>query len=315
MATGPSPKPSLEDATNTDEVYDLAYRLAAWGLSNGECDEYSAVDWVLDHPHEAKLPRGSRGTLNPTRHHITQGAQRAADQYAPGVRTAEFDPEPLHELAARISGSGVNHEKYLLGVVALCLKYETLTPVITGPNLAEVVGVHEQAAYKVLRQWSTTRAYGFFTGVSYDGIRGHGRVWTVDPDWVPRSRPKHLPGCNRSKSRCQCPGLSQKGISIFSAEKDSYTKVRQSGAGTSPPRQDPSAEFAEWISTLPAKTPLDATAVARQLGVTRHAATKLLREQEGGLLAEGTCPSGWTSQKDPDGRRRRARRGETWFVA
>lgn len=301
-------KPSLEDATNTDEVYDLAYRLAAWGLRNGECDEYSAVDWVLEHPHEDKLPRGSRGALNPTRHHITKGAERAVAQYVPGLRTRRFDPELLHELAARISGSGVTHEKYLLGAIALCLKHETLTPVITGPSLAEVVGVHEQAAYKVLREWSNTLAWGFFTDVSYDGKRGHGRVWTVDPEWLPRSRPKHQLGCNRSKSRCRCPGLSQNGIPIFTAEKDSYTKVRQAA-------RDTRAEFAEWLKTLKTRTPLDVTTVARQLGITRHAATKLLREQQGDLLDYGTYPGGFVWKRDPDGKRVRIHKGETWFVA
>jgi hypothetical protein len=212
------------------------------------------------------------------------------------LRTFEFDPEPLHELAARISGSGVTHEKYLLGAIALCFKHETMTPVITGPSLAEVVGVHEQAAYKVLREWSRTKAFGFFTHVSYDGQRGHGRVWTVDPDWVPTSRPKHLPGCNRARARCRCPGLSQKGIPIFSAEKDSYTEMRQ--------------QFAEWVATLKPRTPLDVTEVARHLGITRYAATKLLREQEGKLLLDGTYPGGWAYRHG-----RRTRIAETWFVA
>ena len=243
------------------------------------------------------------GQLNPTRHHITKGAERAVEQYVPGLRQTRFDPEPLHELAARISGSGVTHEKYLLGAIALCFKHETLTPVITGPSLAEVVGVHEQAAYKVLRQWSSTLAYGFFTRRTYDGVPGHGRVWTVNPDWVPTSKPKHLPGCNRSKSRCQCPGLSQNGIPIFSAEKDSYTKVRQTA-------DDSRTAFAEWVSTLNTRTPLDVTTVARQLGVTRYMATRLLREQEGELLLSGTYPGGWRYKNG-----RRTRQPETWFVA
>jgi hypothetical protein len=294
----PDPKPDLGDASDTDEIYDLAYRLAGWGLRKGECDEHSAVDWVLDHPHEAKLPRGSHARLNPTRHHIRKGAERAAEQYVPGLRGTAFDPEPLHALAARVSGSGVTHERYLLGAVALCFKYETLTPVITGPLLAQVVGVHEQAAYKVLREWSDTLARGFFTAISYDGERGHGRTWTVDPGWIPASKPKHEPGCNRAKSRCQCPRLSQNGIPIFTAEKDSYTKVRQ---------------FVEWVATLKPRTALTVTSVARELGITRAAATKLLRTHQGTILDEGTF-QGRIRQRDNDGRAQWVS-SERWFVA
>lgn len=297
MSGQPDPKPDLGDASDTDEVYSLAYRLAAWGLRHGECDEHSAVDWVLDHPHEAQLPRGSRARLNPTKHHITSGAKSAVEDYDPQKRRS-FDPGPLHELAARVSGSGVTHERYLLGVIALCLRpgYQTYTPVVTGPLLAEVVGVSKQNATEVLRKWSDTLAYGFFTRVSYDGIRGHGRVWTVNPEWVPVSKPKHEPGCNRSRARCRC--VSQNGLPIFAAVKDRSPKVRQ---------------FEEWATTLSQHTPLTVTSVARELGVTRAAATKILRDHEGTLLHEGTF-KGRLRQRGADGKFRWVQ-GERWFVA
>ncbi|MCP2626503.1 hypothetical protein NLB33_27035 [Mycolicibacterium smegmatis] len=294
-----SPKPDLTDASDTDEVYRLAYKLAAWGLRNGECDEYDAVEWVLGHAHETQLPRGSSGRLNPTEHHITKGAEKAVELYVPGLRN-EFDPEPLHGLAARVSGSGVTHEKYLLGAIALCHRYQTFTPVITGRLLAEAAGVTKSAADQVISTWSKTKAYGFFTKVTYDGQRGHGRVWTVDPGWVPVSKPKHEPGCNRSASRCRCPGLSQSAVPIFSAVKDRYREVRQ---------------FEEWVATLKPRSPLTVTAVAKQLNITRYAATKLLREQQGKLLDEFTYQGGLTWRRDAAGVRRRSRQGETWFVA
>lgn len=292
----PDPKPDLGDACDTDEIYSLAYKLAAWGLRHGECDEYSAVHWVLDHPHEAQLPRGSRARLNPTEHHISSGAARAVEKFDPEMRITQFDPEPLHALAARVSGSEVTHERYLIGAIALCFKLETLTPVITGPMLADVVGVSKQNATEVLRKWNQTLAYGFFTGVTYDGEKGHGRVWTVNPAWVPASKPKHEPGCNRSRARCRC--VSQNGLPIFAAAKDRSPKVRQ---------------FAEWVATLKPRAPLNATSVAKELGITRAAATKILREHQGTILDEGTFV-GRVRQRGPDGRSRWVS-GERWFVA
>lgn len=294
MPGSPDPKPDLGDASDTDEIYSLAYMLAAWGLRHGECDEHSAIDWVLDHPHEAQLPRGSRARLNPTKHHITSGARKAVEAYDPRARKA-FEHEPLHALAARVSGSGVTHERYLLGAIALCFKYETLTPVITGPMLAEAVGVSKQNATEVLRKWNRTLAYGFFTNVSYDGERGHGRIWTVDPEWMPTSKPQHDPGCNRSRARCRC--VSQNGLPIFAAAKDRSPKVRQ---------------FAEWVSTLKPRTPLTVTSVAKELGITRAAATKLLREHQGTALNEGTF-RGRVRRRGADGKARWVS-GETWFV-
>lgn len=307
MSTGPD-KPCLTDAGDTDEVYNLAYDLAAWGLRNDECAEYDAVDWVLGHPHDSELPRGSSGRLNPTLHHITKGAEAAVKRFDPGMRRGQFDPAPLHALAERISGAGVTHERYLLGVIALCHRYETLTPVITGPLLSDVVGVNTASAGRVLNDWSTTLAYGFFTGVSYDGERGHGRVWTVDPDWEPVSRPKHEPGCNRSKARCRCFDNCRKGADLsFAAVNDRYAKVRQPG-------RDTTSEFAAWLETLPRRTPITTGDVAKQLGVTRAAAAKLLRAQQGDLLDEGTYPGGMTRKRKSDGSIAFTRRGETWFV-
>ncbi len=293
-------KPDLCEATDTDEVYMLAFKLAAWGLRNGECTEFDAVEWVLSHPHDAKLPRGSSGKLNPTKHHIVKGAGNAADSFIPGLRTGSFDPEPLHELAARIGGSGVTHERYLLGVVALCHKFSTFTPVITGPLLAEVVGVNPSNAGEVLRKWSQTLAFGLFTKVTYDGERGHGRVWSVDVGWVPTSKPKHLEGCNRSRDRCRCPGLSQNGVSIFAAVK------------IDPPKCD---SFEVWVSGLKSGTPVSVTDTCKNTGLTRHAATKALKAAEGSLLKTGTYAGGRVRRRRSDGKFSWVRQGETWFVA
>jgi hypothetical protein len=299
MSELPDPKPDLEDATNTDEVYALAYKLTAWGLRNGECDEYDALDWALSHPHEAKLPRGSKGRPNPTAYHIGSGVRNAVESYDP-ERVGAFDPEPVHALAARVSGSGVTHERYLLGVLALCFEYKTLTPVVTGPNLARVVGVAEPTAGEVIREWSRTHAYGFFTDISYDGVGGHGRVWTVDPGWEPVSKPKHRPGCNRSKARCSCPGLSQSALSIFTAVKDRSAKVRQ---------------FEKWVADQKPRTPITVSDVCRMTGLSRKAATDLLRShQGGGLLDEGTWPGGRRRRRE-NGKWRWVNQGETWFVA
>jgi hypothetical protein len=293
-------KPDLCEAGDTDELYMLAYKLAAWGLRNGECNEVDAVDWVLGHPHDEKLPRGSSGKLNPTKHHIVKGAGNAADDFIPGLRSFAFDPEPLHELAARIEGSGVTHERYLLGAVALCHKFSTFTPVITGPLLAEVVGVNPSNAGEVLNKWSRTMAYGFFTAVRYDGERGHGRIWTVDTGWVPASKPKHLEGCNRSRDRCLCPGLSQNGVSIFAAVKIDTAKCDS---------------FDGWVAGLKSGTPVTVTDVCRAVGLTRHAAAARLREAQGTLLKTGTYSGGWVRRRGSDGVFRRIRQGETWFVA
>ncbi|BBY62192.1 hypothetical protein [Mycolicibacterium helvum] len=304
-------KPDLSDASDTDEVYRLAYELAAWGLRNGECDEFDAVDWVLGHPHESSLPRGSSGRPNATEHHITSGAKAAAESYVPGVRAKEFDPDPLHELAARIAGSGVTHERYLLGAIALCHKFETLTPVITGPLLAGAVGVADPVAGRVLSEWSTTMAGGFFSGVTYDGVQGHGRVWAVDVEWTPEAKPKHLPGCNRSRARCRCPGLAEgcrkTGDLSLTAAKDRSPKLRHT-------RRDITAEFAQWLATLERRAPLTVTGVAKQLAISRAAATKLLRAQQGELLDEFTYPGGQKRRRQADGTYAWTKQGETWFV-
>lgn len=281
----------LAGALDTDDIYRRAYCLAGWGLRNGECDEYDAVDWVLDHPHEGRLPRGSSGRLNPTAHHIRKGAEAAVENYIPGLGKA-FDPEPLHELAARISGSGVTHERYLLGVIALCHKYETFTPVVTGPLLAGVVGVGAASAGAVLRKWGDTLAYGFFSGrPSYDGVPGHGRIWPVDVDWTPVSKPKHLPGCNRAKGRCQCPGMSQSAISIFAAVKDRYGEVRQ------------------WLDSLKWKQGVTVTDACKALGVTRAEAEKILRSEEGRTFSGVSEPSTRQTRKGI------VRTPRTWLVA
>lgn len=294
------PKPDLCDACDTDDVYRLAYDLAAWGLRNGECDEYTAVDWVLNHPHEAKLPRGSHARLNPTEHHIRSGAAVAVEKFTPGLRPA-FNPDALHELAARIAGSGVTHERYLLGVIALCFEYETLAPVVTGTNLARVVGVAKQNASEVLRKWSTTLAYGFFLDrPSFDGQHGHGRVWPVNVGWVPTSKPKHEPGCNRAKGRCKCPAVSQNGLPIFAAAKDRSPKVRQ---------------FEEWVTSLKPDTAVTVTDVCVATGATRYAATKQLEAAEGTLLKVGTYAGGRVRKRGADGKPRWVRQGRTWFVA
>lgn len=251
-------------ADDTDDIYRRAYCLAGWGLRTGACSEYDAVDWVFSHAHEERLPRGSSGRLNPTAHHIRKGAEAAVDNYVPGAGK-HFDPEPLQDLAARISGSGVTHEKYLLGVIALCFKYETLTPVVTGPLLAQVVGVSRASAGEVLRKWSNTLAYGFFADrPSYDGERGHGRIWPVNVDWTPTSKPKHEPGCNRARGRCNCLELSQSAISIFTAAvKDRSGIVRQ------------------WLDSLTWKQQVTVSDVCKALGLTRAEATKLLRSEQG----------------------------------
>jgi hypothetical protein len=300
VSAPPLDKPDLLHAGDTDEVYRLAYELAAWGLRNGECDEVSAVDWTLGHPCEYELPRGSHGRLNPTAHHVTKGAEAAVEGYEPWTHRAEFDPEPLHDLAERISGSGVKHERYLLGVIALCHRFQTLTPVITGPLLAGAVGVAKPVAGRVLAEWSNTLAGGLFTGVTYDGKRGHGRIWTVDPGFMPVPKLKHDPGCNRSRSRCSCRTT---GDLSFTAAKDRSPNPRQ-----------PAVEFAEWLATLGRRTPLTVSDVAKQLGVTRAAATKLLRSQQGKLLDEFTHLGSMTRKRTRDGNFAQVRTGETWFV-
>lgn len=291
--SSPPDEYALTNATSTDEIYQLAYCLAGWGLRNG-MSEAEVVDWVTDQPREAALPRGSSGRLNPTRHHVESGAKAAVDNYDPNIGGASnWSPEPLHELAARVSGSGTRHERYLLGAIALCHKLQTNTPVITGPMLSEVVGVNEAAAGKVLRSWATNLADGFFTDVTYDGVRGHGRVWHIDVDWLPVGKLTHEPGCNRSKSRCQC----RKTVYLsLTAAKDRYTKVRQTQA---------------WLDSLKWQQPVTATDACKALGLTRAAAAKLLESEQGRTFCANPSEAGT---------RRTARGGlirtpKTWHVA
>lgn len=237
-----------------------------------------------------------------------KNSEAAVEKYEPWAHRVEFDPEPLHDLAERVSGSGAAHERYLLGTIALCHSYQTFTPVITGPLLAGAVGVADAVAGRVLSDWSVTLAHGFFTGVSYDGKRGHGRVWTVNPGWEPVAKPKHLPGCNRARSRCRCfEDCRESGYLSLTAVKDRSPKARQ------PPR-DTSAEFAMWLGTMERRAPLTVADVARQLGVTRAAATKLLRAQQGNLLDDCTYPGGAARKRTEDGRFVLVRKPETWFV-
>lgn len=285
----------LHNACNTDEIYALAYRLAAWALREG-MDPGDVVDWVLDQPRELRLPRGSRGRLNPTRHHVKQGAARAVEQFIPGLSNG-FDPDPLHELAARISGSGVTHERYLLGVIALCLKYETLTPVVTGPNLSEVVGVSKSSATDVLRMWGSTLAYGFFSGVSYDGAAGHGRVWTVNPDWTPASKPVHSKGCPRGK-RCSC------GVANTLTYHSQLRKIGKAKCDS----------FEAWLQGLKPGSGVTVTDACKATGLTRYAALTRLRAAEGSLLQVGTFAGGRVRKRGPGGKWTWVNQGETWFT-
>jgi hypothetical protein len=288
---------SLENASDTDEIFRLADDLAWWAMRRG-MDPADVVDWVLDQPREAKLPRGSRG-LNPTEHHVRSGAQKAADNWIGGLKPS-FDPDPLHELAARVSGSGVTHERYLLGAIALCFEKQTVTPVITGPLLARVTGVSEASAGEVLRKWSDTWAYGFFTGVTFSGERGHGRVWAVDPGWIPTSKPKrHLPGCSRSGGRCKCT-MAHSAISISAAVEDRSGKVRH---------------FEAWVTSLKSGAAVTSTDVCKALGVTRAVSTRLLKAAEGSILKTGTFEGGRVRKRGPDGKYRYVSQGQTWFTA
>lgn len=287
----------LYNACDTDEIHRLAYELTAWGLRNGVVDELTAVDWALDQPRAARLPRGSSARLNPTKHHVRSGAQRAVDRFDPARMVKTFDPGPLHELAARISGSGVTHERYLLGAVSLALRFETITPVITGPLLAGAVGgVTAQAAGAVLKSWSSTMAYGFFTKVTYDGVAQHGRVWHLDVCWQPVSKPKHLPGCNRSRDRCECPGLCRKTVDLsLAADNDRSSKVRQ---------------LETWLASLKPGAQVTVTDTCKALGVTRHEATRLLEGAEGGPLKYGTFTGGRVFQPGKG----YFRQGRAWFT-
>ncbi|MBS1692274.1 MAG: hypothetical protein JST91_08635 [Actinobacteria bacterium] len=212
MSPQPPKELDLRSAVDNEEIFLLAGKLARWALRNGVVDAGGVEEWLVSQPREDRLPRRSTGRLQATERPVRNAGKGTAEWWDPSARP-EFDPEPLHALASRIAGSGVTHEKYLLGVIALCHRYETLTPTVTGRNLAEVVGVVWTTANDVLRTWSKTLAYGFFTGKTYDGVKSHGRVWTVDPEWVPVSKPKHAKGCNRARDRCSC-GLSQNTLHI-----------------------------------------------------------------------------------------------------
>lgn len=294
--TGLEPPPALDllGADDTDEVYQLAYQLAAWALRNG-MDSELVADWVLEQPRELALPRGSRGRLNPTEHHVRSGASAAVDNYVPGHHR-EFDLELIDDLERRISGSGVTHERYLLGVVELCRRYETVTPVVTGPNLAEVVGVSDRTAGEVLRKWSSTLAYGFFTGVRFDGIRGHGRVWTVDPSWSPVSKPTHDKGCPRGK-RCTCRRVTHLSFTAVNIDESKCDA------------------FDEWLESLESGTGVTVTDACRATGLTRYTAKKRLQGAEGSLLLTGTYAGGRVRKRRSDGTWSWVRQGETWFVS
>jgi hypothetical protein len=177
--------------------------------------------------------------------------------------------------------------------VALTFKYETLTPVITGPNLSDATGVSRTPADAVLRTWAKTLAYGFFIGIKFDGVRGHGRVWTVNPDWIPASKPKHEPGCNRSKDRCKCVANSSTYHSQL--RRIDTTKCDR---------------FAEWITALKPGSGVTVTEVCRALTVTRHQATQLLKAAEGALLKTGTFEGGPVFRPG----RGYVKQGKTWFT-
>ena len=279
----------LTSAYDTDEIFKQALRLAGWAMRNG-MPEHEVLDWVLEQPREEILQRGSRS--DKTAHHVTQGVKLAIESFDPNVAAgSDFDPEMLHELASRIAGSGTKHERYLLGVVALCHKYRTFTPVITGVNLGEVVGTSRQAAADVLRAWSKSRADGFFTKVTYDGTPGHGRVWWVDVDWQPVGLPVHEPGCNRAKSRCKC----RKTLYL----SDSAVKIGKAKCDTQ-----------EWLNSLEWQQPVTAAEAATALGLTKAAAAKLLDSERGKTFESAVVEAG--TRRTATGVTRTPR---TWFVA
>ncbi len=249
----------LTEASCTEDIYRLAYCLAGWALRNG-MPEWEVLDWVLDQPRELTLPRGSSGKPNRTEHHVKSGAKNAIEKFDPGLLGGSWDPEPLQELAARVEGSGAKHERYLLAAIALGLRYRTNTPVITGPLLAELAGVTKAAASRVIGLWADDLAGGLFTQVTFDGITGHGRVWTLDTSWKPLPKLIHAPGCNRARARCSC----RTSVDLsFTAAKDRYTNQRQ------------------WLDGLQWKSLVTARDAAKELGLTLAAAEKLLRSEEG----------------------------------
>jgi hypothetical protein len=64
------------------------------------------------------------------------------------------------------------------------------------------------------------------------------------------------------------------------------------------------------VPSLKPGASLTVTDVCKALGVTRHAATKLLEAAEGTLLKQGTFPGGRVLQPG----RGYVRRGKTWFT-
>lgn len=305
---GTKPKPDLFQAGDTDEIHSLANRLAWWGIENGECGPDDAVDWVLCHPRPDMLPRGSDGRPNKTEHHVKSGARIAAENWdeTKRRRKPDFNPACLEPLESRIAGSGVARERYLLAVLKLCRDHETVTPTVTGPSLADAAGVASPVASRVLKDWSGTLADGFFTSVSYDGEKGHARIWAVNLDWSPAPRFKHEPGCNRSKARCGC---RKKGYLYLQRCRDRSPKVRQ---------------FEKHVTSL---SPGDAVTIkdvcrhmsAAGCAMTTYEAKQALVSEQGNLLASGTYPGGRVRKRviEPDGTRRSrvVNLPETWFRA
>lgn len=281
-------RPDLFDASDTDEVNLLAYKLTAWGLRNGECTEHTAVDWLLEQPRPETLPRGSRGIHQNTLHHVRLGARKAVEKYDPTIKAYNFDAALINKLRECVAGSGCMDERYLLGALDLCDKYQTYAPVITGPLLAQVTGVSVQAAGKVLSRWRGTMAHGFFSEKSYDGQRGHGTVFSVNLDWLPVMKFKHLPGCNRAKARCDC--LSQSSRSIFVA-----TKIDK-------PNCDTEHAFRELVETGKPRDEFTIESVTTALAITRAAASKLLRKYQDCYFSGSSIPAD-----------RRRRTAETWI--
>lgn len=281
----------LTQASDTDDVNRLAAGLAAWALRQGMHPD-TVVDWVLEQPREVKLPRGTHG-LNATAHHVRKGAEYAVDTFDPAAARPTYDAAPIEALRKRIKASGLKQEPYLLGVTNLCDKYETVTPVITGANLAEASGKGKRGADKVVAEWARTFAYGLFTGVRHDGVRGHGRVWTVNVEWEPIAPTTHEKGCRRG-DRCTCAKSAQNSVSILTADKIDALKR---------------ARFERWLQGLPAGSPVTVADCRKATGLTAHKAGQRLRDAEGTLLKEGTWEGGWVRKNG-----RRVRQGETWFT-
>lgn len=228
-------------------VFILGQWLCGQGLGEDE-----SVDWVLANVEYDGKPNGHRPL-------VTHTVSRAYEKYDPRLAGGSVPPGFADEMAAlyaAVEASDIRLKAHVLALIQLAINTGHNPVNASARQLAAISGKSVQKTAEAMNKMASSLAGGVLTGVTYDGVYGHSRLWHLNPGWA------------------EGEGYICTGLYI-----------------SNPSTTNHEARFREYVEPLPMGTELTVTTVASKLGITRPRARKLLDqhvdEYFGGGFFEG----------------------------